>query len=229
MVKFIFTTDVHGNTDFYEEVLKRAREKDIKAPIFGGDISPLTSMDRQRTFLQYSLIPLFQKFRKQSKKDAFIMMGNDDFAVNMGLLERAEKEGVLKLLHMKAHKIGKLFIAGYTCINETPFMIKDWERREEEIAGDLKELSRKSDPKKTVYVFHAPPFDTNLDIIHSGAHVGSHAIREFIEKKQPLITLHGHIHESADMSGTPVDKIGKTPCINPGRRAVIFDPEKGIM
>ncbi len=228
MAKFIFTTDVHGNLDFFKEVLDRAKKKDIKAAIFGGDICPLAPMDRQRTFLQYSLIPLFQKY-KRYKKDIFIMMGNDDFAVNMDLLERAEKDGILKLLHMRAHKAGTDFMAGYTCINETPFMIKDWERREEEIAGDLKELAKKSDPKKTIYVFHAPPFGTNLDVIHSGVHVGSKAIREFIEKKQPPVTLHGHIHESADMTGSFFDKIGKTVCINPGRRAIIFDPNKGIV
>ncbi len=225
MAKFIFTTDVHGNLEFFKDVLDRAKKKDIKAAIFGGDICPLTSMDRQRTFLQYSLIPLFKKY----KKDIFIMMGNDDFALNMGLLESAEKDGILKLLHMKAHKVGAGFIAGYTCINETPFMIKDWERTEDEIAKDLKELAKKSDPKKTIYVFHAPPFGTNLDIIHSGAHVGSRAIREFIEKKQPPVTLHGHIHESADMSGNFFEKIGRTVCINPGRRAIIFDQEKGIV
>ena len=63
---------------------------------------------------------------------------------------------------------------------------------------------------------HAPPFNTKLDIISSGIHVGSKAIRNFIEKEQPYLTLHGHIHESPKMSGSYVDNIGKTICINLG-------------
>ena len=73
-----------------------------------------------------------------------------------------------------------------------------------------------SNPKKTVYVIHAPPFNTKLDMITTGAHVGSKSIRKFIEKEQPLLALHGHIHESPQMSGSWHDKIGKTTCINVG-------------
>ena len=63
---------------------------------------------------------------------------------------------------------------------------------------------------------HAPPFGTKLDIITSKEHVGSKAIRNFIEKEQPFLTLHGHIHESPRMSGSYFDKIGSTLCINVG-------------
>ena len=55
-----------------------------------------------------------------------------------------------------------------------------------------------------------------MDIIADGAHVGSKAVMEFIENKQPPLTLHGHIHESPKMSGSWKDKIGKTICVNVG-------------
>ena len=42
--------------------------------------------------------------------------------------------------------------------------------------------------------------------------MGSIAIKNFIEEKQPLLTLHGHIHESARITGNWKDKIGKTIC-----------------
>ncbi len=60
-------------------------------------------------------------------------------------------------------------------------------------------------------VVHNPPFGTALDRLDSGRHVGSPAVREFIERVQPAVCLTGHIHESR-----AVDRIGKTTIINPG-------------
>lgn len=62
-----------------------------------------------------------------------------------------------------------------------------------------------------ILVSHNPPKDTKCDIIASGAHVGSVAAREFIEKRQPALCICGHIHEAR-----ATDQIGKTLVINPG-------------
>jgi len=83
--------------------------------------------------------------------------------------------------------------------------------------NDLEKLAKKvEDVRKTVFVIHTPPYNTKLDITNM-KHVGSVAVRRFIEKYQPLATLHGHVHESA---GT--EKIGKTICINPGQSKIKF-------
>jgi Icc-related predicted phosphoesterase len=82
-------------------------------------------------------------------------------------------------------------------------------------------------PSQAVFNLHVPPYDTNLDIapelddtltpklsVTGGfkmVPVGSKAVRQAIEKYQPLVGLHGHIHESRS-----AQKIGKTLCINPG-------------
>ncbi len=94
-------------------------------------------------------------------------------------------------------------------------------RRIEVVAGQLK------NPSTAVFNLHVPPFDTNLDVapeldanltpklsLSGGfkmASVGSKAVRAAIEKYQPLVGLHGHIHESRS-----AQKIGRTMCINPG-------------
>jgi hypothetical protein len=77
-----------------------------------------------------------------------------------------------------------------------------------------------------IFNFHAPPFESKLDeaplldkefnpIIQGGrvimVPVGSKAVRKMIEKYQPLLGLHGHIHEA---SGSM--RIGRTHCVNPG-------------
>jgi Icc-related predicted phosphoesterase len=84
---------------------------------------------------------------------------------------------------------------------------------------------------------HSPPFGTRLDLIQGRKPAGSRSIKTFIERNQPLLTLHGHIHESPELSGTYVDRIGETLSINPGQwigttrdisklHAVTFEIEK---
>ena len=62
---------------------------------------------------------------------------------------------------------------------------------------------------------------------HNGPNIGSGAVRNTIEKIQPIITLHGHVHESPYISGDWVEHIGETICVNPGQGdklpAVIVD------
>lgn len=88
------------------------------------------------------------------------------------------------------------------------------------IAEDLKHLSKNSPVEKTIYLFHSPPYHSCLDradlhgkkIDHApvDVHVGSIAIQQFIQSKQPLLTLHGHVHESAEITGWWKEKIGRT-------------------
>jgi Icc-related predicted phosphoesterase len=98
------------------------------------------------------------------------------------------------------------------------------------IEEELEWLPKPRDFRKTVYVMHSPPFKTSLDRLFDGRWVGSRAIRAFIERHRPYLTLHGHIHESSEISGTYLDRIGETVCINPGQSteelyAVIFKLE----
>jgi len=88
------------------------------------------------------------------------------------------------------------------------------------ITEDLKELSKKAPVEKTIYLFHSPPYKTLLDrtaldgkkIDHApvDVHTGSIAIKRFIQKKQPFLTLHGHIHESTRITGCWKERFGKT-------------------
>lgn len=85
------------------------------------------------------------------------------------------------------------------------------------IEKDLEEIPASGEWRKTIYVMHSPPFATTLDVIPGGHSVGSRSIRQFIETFQPLLTLHGHIHEAPRLSGKYSDRIGRTLCLNPGQ------------
>jgi len=72
------------------------------------------------------------------------------------------------------------------------------------------------DPEHTVAVIHTPPFNTKCDVLFDGRHIGSQAVRSWIEKNQPRLTLHGHIHESPKLSRSFCDRLGSATVINPG-------------
>lgn len=88
------------------------------------------------------------------------------------------------------------------------------------IQEDLERLAGDDDLSRAVFLFHAPPYQTALDraaldgkrIDHVplDVHVGSIAIQRFIQARQPLLTLHGHIHESPRLTGSWRDRIGRT-------------------
>jgi len=92
------------------------------------------------------------------------------------------------------------------------------------IADDLAKLAIKAPIEKTIFLFHAPPHNSLLDrasldgvkVDHApvDTHIGSIAIRRFIENKQPFLTLHGHVHESTRLTSHFMEKIGKTFCFS---------------
>jgi Icc-related predicted phosphoesterase len=98
--------------------------------------------------------------------------------------------------------------------------ISEHEKRYGTIAKDLQLLIGTEKLDKAIILFHTPPYNTNLDRIGSDGrmvdhvpmetHIGSVAVRRLIESRQPLVTLHGHAHESARITGSWHDRIGTT-------------------
>ncbi len=83
------------------------------------------------------------------------------------------------------------------------------------IVDDLASMKIPSDP--WIFVAHAPPYGTCLDQSFGKESFGSHSIREAIEQHQPLLSLHGHIHESPSVTGSWRETLGKTIAVNPGQ------------
>jgi len=186
------------------------------------------------------------------KTSFFTILGNDDPRIYEKILKDAEKDNLLEYVHNHSVSFENLFVTGYSYIPPTPFRLKDWEKydvsqyvdvgatspekgvrttdisedktRYSTITEDLKELSKKAPVEKTIFLFHSPPYNSNLDradlddkmVDHAplDVHVGSIAIQRFIKKKQPFLTLHGHVHESTRITGHWKEKIGKTYSFN---------------
>jgi Icc-related predicted phosphoesterase len=98
---------------------------------------------------------------------------------------------------------------------------KPWDRT---IQQELEQLAGSNDLERAVFLFHVPPYGSFLDradldgrTVDSApldVHVGSIAVRRFIESRRPYLTLHGHVHESARLSGHWRQRIGRTWCLS---------------
>jgi len=159
-------------------------------------------------------------------KDVLVIVnpGNDDIPEIDEIIKNNQR--VIYPLHQVVDLDSRHQMISCEWVNPTPWKTPR-ECPEEELAKKLEdEFKRVSDYKNLVCNFHAPPFNTHLDLAPKldknlkpvtrfgnpvSVHVGSVAVREVIEKYQPLLGLHGHIHESGGL-----DHIGRTLCLNPG-------------
>lgn len=83
----------------------------------------------------------------------------------------------------------------------------------------LNGLPKPDDPHKTIYIMHMPPAGLRLgQLRYQDLDIGSVDIYNFLKDKQPLLSLHGHIHESPDtQKGKWINQILQTTCIQTGQ------------
>jgi uncharacterized protein len=158
----------------------------------------------------------------------YLIPGNDDDFVIDSILDRPEYTPVNadgKVLEIPGDL--QLLASGWS--NHTPWQTPR-EETEDELYARLERLAEQvHDPRKAVFMIHVPPHDSGLDTapildenlrptVSAGdvlrGPVGSTAVRKIIERYQPLLAVHGHIHESGGER-----RIGATLCINPGSEA----------
>jgi Icc-related predicted phosphoesterase len=208
---------------------------------------------------------------EEAYPQVFLILGNDDGKGAETQVIKGVQAGLWQYMHNQKAGLGEYSVFGYSYVPPTPFLLKDWERYDvsryvdpgcippEEgwrtdrstsarhkaanatIRQDLETLAAGEDLSRAIFLFHSPPYQTNLDRanldghiidnIQVDVHVGSIAIRRFIEERQPFLTLHGHIHESARLTGSWQEKIGRTNCFSaahdgPQLSLVRFDLEQ---
>jgi uncharacterized protein len=154
----------------------------------------------------------------------YVMLGNDD---------PPELGRILREADWATHAEGRVLplddeheLVSWGFSNLTPFH-SHREQTEEDLAASIATMvGALRDPARAVFNFHVPPIASGLDdapVLDATltvqqslgqvkfAPAGSTAVREALERWQPLLGLHGHIHESAG-----IRRIGRTIAINPG-------------
>lgn len=233
----------------------------------GGDLFPRRGPVKE--FMEEYLFQPIEELRGEGIDTRFlVILGNDDPKVHEPLLEEVSIQGLIDYIPQKVTKVEDKTVVGYPYVHPSPFRLKDWELYDvsryvdpgcispldgihtvdvdlgvlkyRTIKEDLDSLSEVSDPARTIYLFHSPPFNTDLDVANIGGqmidhvpidpHIGSIAVKRFIETYQPPVTLHGHVHESFHLTGKYFQRIGSTLTISTcgierGLVLIRFDPE----
>jgi uncharacterized protein len=229
----VFEKQVH-NSGYYSVRVSKSEMREFNAdPMLVEQAFMQAMLDTTQRWMELAEARL-----KDAKTRCIICPGNDDHLEIDEIIKASSRieYGEGRILHLDEHE---LLSCGWT--NPTPWDTPR-ECSEDELAERLEVLGRQlQNPRKAIFNLHAPPYNSGLDnapeltedlqMLASGvmSAVGSTAVRDFIEKYQPLLSLHGHIHESKSEC-----KIGKTRSINPGSaygegilQAFLVDIERG--
>ncbi len=216
------------------------RDEDDEDPQIGGDCEHRTQQHPCDDRGQQDPAALDRLFRSQIAAQAqrwcalaaerldpavrcIITPGNDD-PVDADPVYAADER--IEFPESRVCDLGPVAMASLGVVPYTPWSTER-ECSEEELAKRISELLDSLPAgRQAIMNFHCPPYGTGLDdapeldatlkpVIRGGrpsiVPVGSHAVRDAIKHYQPVVSLHGHIHESRG-----VQKIGRTLCVNPG-------------
>lgn len=200
-MKFLCISDVHGNV----EALNKLDDvfKSVDAVLFAGDFAECFKTETSKPVLD-ALV--------KKHDEIYAVLGNCDEPDFVEELEDAgiNAEGTLNYTDGIA-VIGSGGGSKFT--GKTPN-----ERSLEDLDSDFKILEAVDDENKSdgkwnnlIVISHNPPKGEKVDSFAPGMHAGSELFTAFIQKKEPLFVLTGHIHE-----GTAIETIGKTLVMNPG-------------
>jgi Icc-related predicted phosphoesterase len=185
-----------------------------------SDIFLSLAMERLSSWIQLADARL-----RDTGVKCYVTGGNDDPPEVESLLRSSESESLIGCGGgvVKIDEYHEMISLGYS--NPTPWKTPR-ECSEQELRDRIETLtSQVENMGNCIFNFHCPPKDSGLDVVPrldtsvyppkpiptETMSAGSEAVREAIEKHQPLLGLHGHIHESKGST-----EIGRTLCINPG-------------
>jgi Icc-related predicted phosphoesterase len=191
----IALTDIHGSHTAIERITDELESADVV--VLAGDLTNFGhKRDAQRII----------RIVTQHARQVLAVPGNCDYP---DVLETMDELGVgIHGSHTVIDGISFVGLGGsLPAPGSTPFEFAEDELRTllDRAVIDL------PDGAPTILVSHQPPFGTLSDRIYSGEHVGSTAVRSFIEAHQPMLCLTGHIHEAAGITS-----LGRTQIVNPG-------------
>lgn len=201
MLKILIIADVHGEIGALSRFLEKFKEENFDLVLCPGDFTDMFNIPEGFSQMDTAEIVL-QKILSLGKPTLCIPGNHEPYEI----LEMFDEYGVN--LHGRSKNFKGFEIIGFGGAS-TPFNTK-FEPSEEEIKENLSKI--RTPPKtKTILLTHCPPYGTKLDKTEKGEHVGSPAIRNFIEKRKPILAVSAHIHEARG-----IDKLNNTTIFYPG-------------
>lgn len=151
------------------------------------------------------------------------LLANPTVLAQMGNMDHPEVGELLTRRGMSIHRQARLLAPGLVLMGvgfstPTPFgtpseipeaQLAQWLSETHQLALDC--MAQEPAASQLVAVIHTPPLNTTLDRTSGGLHVGSAAVRAFIETAQPAVVICGHIHEAVGE-----ERLGASHVLNPG-------------
>jgi Icc-related predicted phosphoesterase len=194
-MKIAYFVDIHGRFEAVPRAMAQIGQVDLL--IIGGDITTMGTPD--------DAVAAIGRWRPMAAQLLALAGNMDSPAIDARLAEL----GVA--LDSRGVRFGDVGVFGVSAAPRsplhTPYELSD----EELMRRTAKGFAAVKDCRVGIFCPHAPPRGTACDRLRSGEHVGSAALRTFIEREQPNLVLCGHIHESRGL-----DAIGRTQIVNPG-------------
>ncbi len=254
----LYAPEIAGDQAFREDEIPqleaRIRDRGLYPHQMTSDEVALTHGDQAATdalFLQVMESTLTRWLEMAAERldpartRLYVMLGNDDEPALREILAASPAVVDPEDVVVDLGEGIQMMSCGFA--NPTPWH-SPREMPEEQLRSHLESLvAQLDDPSRSVFNLHVPPIRTSIDtapvvsedlapVIQGGAvlmgSAGSEAVRAVIETYQPLIALHGHIHESRGVA-----KLGRTICVNPGSEygegvlhgaLLEFDGKKGL-
>jgi Icc-related predicted phosphoesterase len=211
-MKILIFADTHGEYEKAAEVLSRVKTEGIDLILCPGDFTDMFAVPEG--FSQMDIADMILQKIMALKVPILCIPGNHD---PYEVLELFNEYNIN--LHDKVKKVRGISLIGWGGA-PTPFNTIV-EPSEKETAESLEKMYSKLKGEPFILMVHNPPKDTKLDITFSKRHVGSEAIRKFVEKRQPMLTISAHIHEARG-----IDKLGSSTLFYPG---ALFEGYYGVV
>lgn len=197
----LIISDVHNDVENLMGYMDKVALFNFDVIVFPGDFTDVPP----KGFSSLDISKIILEELKIFNKPILALPGNWDKDV-IKLLEKEEVS-----IHGHGKIIDNVGFYGFGGAR-TPFGTS-YEPSEEEIEKGLEQGFKEVEKVKVkVQITHAPPVNTKLDVVYTGAHVGSEAVRKCIGKFKPVLAISAHIHEAKG-----VDEMNGTKLINSGR------------
>lgn len=196
-MKILVFSDIHSDLSALEQIVAIEADYYFAA---GDLVNWSRGLDRVGMILQ----------RRADRM--YVLPGNHES--EQVIREMCARHG-LRSFHGESFEAGGYRIAGLGYSNPTPFGTPG-EYSEAELA---RRLSAFAGYERLVLVCHCPPKGTALDRAGPGTHLGSQAVREFLDREQPEFFFCGHIHEAHGAS----QRLGRTRAYNVGKRGRLIE------
>jgi len=200
-MKILVIGDIHNDIENMISYFEMLAEMKFDVVVATGDFTDV----RIKGFSRKDVAKLILEEMKALRKPVLAVPGNLDKEI-IPVLEAEDAS-----IHGRGKIIGEVGFYGVGGA-KTPFGTS-LELSEGEVELMLTNgFNDVKNAKMKIQVTHAPPARTRMDLIYTGAHIGSDAIRKFIEENKPDVAISAHVQEAKG-----IDELGITKLLNPGR------------